>query len=83
MKKPAISLILASLNLLLIGLYCLASWRKVGCCGWGSPGNIIVQNERGDIDFLEILSKIGLRERLDPPIIPCSHQRWRIPFQFL
>jgi hypothetical protein len=42
MKKLAISLILASLNLLLIGLYCLASWRKVGCCGWGSPANIIL-----------------------------------------
>lgn len=42
MKKLAISVILAALNLLLIGVYFLASWRKVGCCGWGSPGNIIL-----------------------------------------
>jgi hypothetical protein len=42
MKKLAISVILASLNLLLIGVYFLASWRKVGCCGWGSPGNILL-----------------------------------------
>ncbi len=35
MKKLAISVILAALNLLLIGVYFLASWRKVGCCGWG------------------------------------------------
>jgi hypothetical protein len=42
MKRLAISVILASLNLLLIGLYFLASWRKIGCCGWGSPGNILL-----------------------------------------
>jgi hypothetical protein len=42
MKKLAISVILASLNLLLIGFYFLASWKRVGCCGWGSPGNIIL-----------------------------------------
>jgi hypothetical protein len=41
-KRLAISVILASLNLLLIGLYFLASWRRVGCCGWGTPGNIIL-----------------------------------------
>ena len=41
MKKLAISVVLACLNLLLIGLYFLASWRKVGCCGWGTPGKPI------------------------------------------
>jgi hypothetical protein len=42
MKKLAISLILASFNLLLIALYFLASWKKVGCCGWGSPSNAVL-----------------------------------------
>jgi len=42
MKKLAISVVLACLKLLLIGVYFLASWRKVGCCGWGTPGNIVL-----------------------------------------
>jgi hypothetical protein len=42
MKKLALSVILACLNLLLIGLYFLGSWKHVGCCDWGSPGNIIL-----------------------------------------
>jgi len=42
MKKLAISVILASLNLLLIGFYFLGSWKHVGCCDWGSPGNIVL-----------------------------------------
>ncbi len=42
MKRLAISVILACLNLLLIGLYFLGSWKHVGCCDWGSPGNILL-----------------------------------------
>ena len=42
MKRPAISVIFAVLNLVLTGLYFLASWRKVACCGWGSPGNVLL-----------------------------------------
>lgn len=42
MKRLTISLILAVLNLVLIGLYFVASWRNVACCGWGSAGNILL-----------------------------------------
>jgi hypothetical protein len=42
MKKLAISVVLASLNLLLIGLYFLASWKHVGCCDFGTPGNVVL-----------------------------------------
>ena len=42
MKKLAISVILASLNLLLVGLYFLGSWTRVACCDWGSPGNVLL-----------------------------------------
>ena len=42
MKKLTLSVVLACLNLLLIGLYFLGSWKHVGCCDLGSPGNIIL-----------------------------------------
>jgi hypothetical protein len=42
MKRLAISVVLACSNLLLIGLYFLGSWKHVGCCDWGSPGNILL-----------------------------------------
>jgi hypothetical protein len=42
MKKLAISVVLASLNLLVIGLYFLGSRTHVGCCSLGSPANILI-----------------------------------------
>jgi hypothetical protein len=42
MKRVSISVILASLNLLLIGLYFAASWKHIGCCDLGSPGNVVL-----------------------------------------
>jgi hypothetical protein len=41
MKKLAISVVLACLNLLLIGLSFLGRWTHVGCCSLGSPANIL------------------------------------------
>jgi hypothetical protein len=42
MKKLTISVVLACLNLLVIGLYFLARWTHVGCCSLGSPANVLI-----------------------------------------
>jgi len=42
MKKLAISVVLACLNLLVIGLYFLGSRTRIGCCSFGSPANILI-----------------------------------------
>ena len=41
MKKLAISVVLACLNLLVIGLYFLGRWTHIGCCSLGSPANVL------------------------------------------
>jgi hypothetical protein len=41
-KKLAISVFLACLNLLVIGLYFLGSWTHTGCCSLGSPANVLI-----------------------------------------
>ena len=41
MKKMAISVVLACLNLLLIGLSFLGRWTHIGCCSLGSPANVL------------------------------------------
>jgi hypothetical protein len=41
MKKPADSVVLASANLVLIGIYLLGVWTHVGCCAMGGPASVI------------------------------------------
>jgi hypothetical protein len=41
MKMPADSVIVASVNILLIGICFLARMTQIGCCMLGSPANVL------------------------------------------
>ncbi len=65
MKKPADSVILATINLALVGLAFLGRFTHVGCCSIGSPANILA------MVFVPILLVVSVfffvRDLIRPP----------------